>query len=598
LTAVNLADTVLRAERARSELARTLGTTPGTTSVLPQRSAVTVGADALSSEQQSTGGNGENLTPSGKQLAAAAAAIRRWRSNASASKQQQTDSNGGRMSASGKQIAATLAGFGLLGLVFLLNELLPGPGGAQRFYERGIEHSKAAERVFSPIERDRGYNEAKQQFSRAIKLNPDFDAAYFQRALLHQRLDETDDAIADYTSVIRLKPDEWAAIYNRGLAYLSRADRERALADFVEAGRVKPDDFRSYLRRVEIYRDAGDLEQALSLQELLINRYDRNLGYRYTRAELRREIGDLEGAMRDLDAAVAITDQRAFEPYLKRGRLRRETGDTAGALADFEEAIAREPDDVLAHVERGQTYRDMGRLDAVGSEFDDAIKRSADLATGYLYRGATRLFATGDAPAAAEDLSVALDKGFEHAMSRRMLHIGIQSAEKQLGMPVTPSGDDGDLLAPGVPFKPSVYYGIIWRHIARLRAQQDDATEFQKVTQRLEMELWREARRGPPLLLSDQATRANWPGEILALFTGRTTPELVRRAAEAAPGVYARRLRLCESDFYIAEHHLTKNERAEARTLLQAVVETCPVGVPETAFAKSELARLAGSGQN
>jgi tetratricopeptide (TPR) repeat protein len=539
------------------------------------------GGDALSSQQQPTDSNDKNSPALGMQFAAMGSALRRWRSGTSASEQQRIDGGGGRST----PLIATFAAFGLLGLVYVLNELLPGPGGAQRFYDRGVQYYETHD-----------YKSAKEQFGRAISVNPNFKEAYFQRALVHQRVGEIDDAIADYTGFLRLKPDDWAAFYNRGLAYRSRGDRERALADFTEAERLKPDDTRSVLRRVEIYRAAGDFGQALSLLGSLIDRYGNNLDYRYARAELRREIGDLDGALRDLDAVVAITDRHAFEPYVKRGRLRRETGDIADALADFEAAIARKPDDLQAYLERGQTYRDTGRLDAARTEFDAAIARKADLATGYLYRGATRLFMTGDAAAAAEDLSVALDKGFAYAAARRLGDIGIRSLQKKLGVPVTAGDDEGDALAPGVPFRPSIYYAIIWRHLARLHAGQDDAEEFAKATQRLEMELWREAGRGPPIFVDDRVIRAHWPGEVLALFAGRTTPEQVRRAAETAQGAHARRLRLCEADFYIAEYNLAKSKRAEALILLQAVADGCPAGAPEAAFAKAALARLKASG--
>jgi lipoprotein NlpI len=84
----------------------------------------------------------------------------------------------------------------------------------------------------------------------------------------------------------------------------------------------------------------------------------------------------------------------------------------------------------------------------------------------------------------------------------------------------------------------------------------------------------------------------------VGLFTGRTTPDVVRSIAEGTPGAYGRRLRTCEADFYIAEYHLTKSAGEDARKLLQAAVAECPATAPEASFAKAELARLGSQAQN
>jgi hypothetical protein len=143
-----------------------------------------------------------------------------------------------------------------------------------------------------------------------------------------------------------------------------------------------------------------------------------------------------------------------------------------------------------------------------------------------------------------------------------------------------------------VPFVPSIYYSVVWRHIARVRAGQDDAAEFADARSRLERDVWGGLDILRPLRRDDWRQRIAWPGQIAALFTGDATPEIVRRAAEAAPGAYERGQRLCEADFYVAEYQLLKGATEEGRTLLQSAVAGCPAWTATAGFAKSELARL------
>src|SRR5262249_12883234 len=108
--------------------------------------------------------------------------------------------------ASQKRILAWVVGLLVLGAIYLLADIFPGMTGVQRFYDNAVTALNA-----------RKFRDAEQGFSRAIKVDPKFEPAYFGRALAHRRLDEIDEAIADYTTALALKPDRADAHYNRGL---------------------------------------------------------------------------------------------------------------------------------------------------------------------------------------------------------------------------------------------------------------------------------------------------------------------------------------------------------------------------------------------
>ena len=78
-------------------------------------------------------------------------------------------------------------------------------------------------------------------FDEAIRLNPQYSVAFFNRALAYNRKGDRDRAIADYGEAIRLDPRNAAALNNRGVIYKTSGDMERALADLNEAVRVNPE---------------------------------------------------------------------------------------------------------------------------------------------------------------------------------------------------------------------------------------------------------------------------------------------------------------------------------------------------------------------
>jgi tetratricopeptide (TPR) repeat protein len=354
-----------------------------------------------------------------------------------------------------KQILAGLAAILLLALVFILDELLPGATGAQRFYDRGIDAYK-----------ERKYDDAKTSFSRAIDVNSNYDDAYFARALAHRRLNQMDEAVADYAAVMRLKPDRAAAYYNRGLIYSDLGDPERALADFNLYVRLKPSDPDGFLRRAEIYRGLGDFPKALAERDALVRLSDKYTPYYVDRALVRRDDGDFAGALRDLDAAIAIAG--SVNIYLARGRIRRESGDTAGAIADFTEAISFDREDPRPYIARGETLRQIGRGEDAKVDFDAAIKRSSDHAPGYAQRGLLELLWRGDGAAAGDDLAAAVTKAFAFRDASRLMNIGIQVAENNFDLN-TRWTEEPPVLALDVPFYPAIYYFVIWRHLADAR---------------------------------------------------------------------------------------------------------------------------------
>jgi len=103
------------------------------------------------------------------------------------------------------------------------------PKDALAYYNRGLAYVAQSE-----------YQEAIADYTSALHLNPKNALAYYHRGIAHRHLKEFDRAIGDYTRAIRLDPRLAVAYRNRGHAFAAKGDADRARADYEEAVRLDP----------------------------------------------------------------------------------------------------------------------------------------------------------------------------------------------------------------------------------------------------------------------------------------------------------------------------------------------------------------------
>lgn len=156
----------------------------------------------------------------------------------------------------------------------------------------------------------------------AIRLDPEYVAAYANRCFAHSGTREPDLALADCNEAIRLDPKYAAAYNNRGIAYKTRGDLDLAIADYYEALRLDPKN------------------------PAVLN----NLGMAYEAK------GDLDSAIADYTDAI-VFDRKFARAYNNRCRALALVGrDLQSALADCDEFLRLQPNDAKGLI----------RLDAAG----------------------------------------------------------------------------------------------------------------------------------------------------------------------------------------------------------------------------------------
>ncbi|MGC1299159.1 MAG: tetratricopeptide repeat protein, partial [Alloacidobacterium sp.] len=172
---------------------------------------------------------------------------------------------------------------------------------------------------------------------------------YFERGCAAE---DPAEQIRFYDKAIRLDPGYAFAHYNRGLARKAEGDVEGALADYDEAIQLNPDDADFYNARGVARYENGDLKRALPDYDKAIRLNPDHALAHYNRGLARKVEGDVEGALADYDEAIRLNPDDA-DFYNARGLARKVEGDVEGALADYQKAIRLNPDHALAHYNRG-----------------------------------------------------------------------------------------------------------------------------------------------------------------------------------------------------------------------------------------------------
>ena len=103
-----------------------------------------------------------------------------------------------------------------------------------------------------------------------------------------------------------------------------------------------------------------------------------------------------------------------------------------------------------------------------------------------------------------------------------------------------------------------------------------------------------ETRSNLPSQLAEAAKQIDmtkWPGPVIRLFLGQTTPEAVLAAADD-PNAKTKQRKVCEANFYTSELSLHRRAKVEASRLLRRAATLFVNGFTERAAANAELKAL------
>jgi tetratricopeptide (TPR) repeat protein len=279
------------------------------------------------------------------------------------------------------------------------------PNYAEAYYQRGIIYG-------GPWLYE---NAAIEDFSQAIRINPNYKEAYKERYNMYYfYTNDWDRALADATQLIRIDPKNTWAYYHRGLAYEKKKDNTRARADYEAALRLDPKFTQAkdalaklppapkpaaapaqnnavaaeaaYKRGGEAYKQKN-WDKAITEYTEAIRLNSNYLGAYSDRGKAYLFKGDLDRSIADFTKAIQLDPYEVFRSSFFRGFAYYNKKNWDLAITDFTQAVKIFSKDYDAYIYRARSYKNKGDNTRAKADYEAAFKIEPNLAEKTVERG-------------------------------------------------------------------------------------------------------------------------------------------------------------------------------------------------------------------
>jgi len=269
-------------------------------------------------------------------------------------------------------------------------------------YDEALKAKKEVEKLLKS-EEGSGTEEEKKEIKKleervSAESNPNNADFYFYRGRAYFERGLYNEAIEDFTKAIKLKPDEAYFYYWRGRAYYEKRDYNEAVQDFTKAIKLKPDDADfyywcggAYYERGMAYFEKGLYNEAIECFTKAIELKPGEAYFYYWRGKAYYEKGDYGKAIEDFTKAIKLKPDEAYfygwrgKAYCEvwrgtayyevwRGIAYYEKGDYGKAIEDLTKAIELKPDEADFYYLRGNAYYWKGEYEKAIKDFDKVLE--------------------------------------------------------------------------------------------------------------------------------------------------------------------------------------------------------------------------------
>lgn len=216
---------------------------------------------------------------------------------------------------------------------------------------------------------------ARNYYEQALELRPDFVAVRVELGTMYSDLAMYDEALEQFTEAIRLDPTNDVAFNNRGFAYDRMGEYRRAVADYTIAIAYDPTDPVSYLNRGSTYYDIDEYQRSVDdLTFVIENDPENHVAYN-NRALSLEQLGDIDGALADYAVSISLqpVEETGLEHY-NRGILYYRQEMYREAEGDLLRAATYLPDDPDVFLALGDLYDQLGNLELAVDNYNRHIQ--------------------------------------------------------------------------------------------------------------------------------------------------------------------------------------------------------------------------------
>lgn len=240
----------------------------------------------------------------------------------------------------------------------------------QEFYNLGLEKIRQGDLAG-----------AIKEFSRALKVNPEFVDAYYKRAITHFDSGDFKAAVEDYDRVLQIDPDNINAYCGRGIARLALGNMQDALEDGNQSIRINSNHAPAYSLRGTACQRIGNIPAAIANFKKAAELYleQKNV------AKCRQCIENIKKLQ-----LQSLTAEFNPEEFINEALKKALTGQYNSAIEDLNWLIELNPREERAYYNRGLIYAQIGGNRQAIEDFNQTIRLNLNYAEAYYHRGMAR----------------------------------------------------------------------------------------------------------------------------------------------------------------------------------------------------------------
>jgi tetratricopeptide (TPR) repeat protein len=196
------------------------------------------------------------------------------------------------------------------------------------YFRRGVAYVKLKK-----------FDQALDNFSKAIALSPTEPTYYDARESAYCELKQFDKAVADADHVLAIYPKSDRAFISRGFIHLKQKQDDLALKDFEQALQLNPNDPLSHINESAVYKRQGKFQLAFDAADKAVKLDSHNAGGFCNRGEAAYKLKKYEIALTDLSKSIEMGESLCGgENFYYRAKVYEALGKTDLANADTESA--------------------------------------------------------------------------------------------------------------------------------------------------------------------------------------------------------------------------------------------------------------------
>ena len=232
------------------------------------------------------------------------------------------------------------------------------------------------------------YEAAKDSFSEAIEVEPNFADGFNARSIVNYALGKFSDAIYDCEHALSIKPRYKEALLNLARAQQELHQHDEALDNYTKAIALDQKYFNGFLGRALIWKNLNYHEKALAdLNKAVSLNSSSNIAL-LNRGAVKKALGRYDESLADLQKAIALQPDLA-EAHNNLGNTLRALGKFQEAKKSYIKALALKPEYAEAHNNLGNTLRELGEFQEAQTRCTQAIVLKPEYAEAHCNLGVT-----------------------------------------------------------------------------------------------------------------------------------------------------------------------------------------------------------------